>query len=145
MKFKKSLAVGAQVRSSSSHAHGPIAVPGKMLSKRGGQKTDVKSKVIKERKQKIHEDTSTGFLRRARLRKAVTRKSYHDSWSKFLSFCEASHFLPGAKFRFVSMQNLDEALEAFAESEYLAGESKYTLTCALQNCNIEYPCWPTSS
>ena len=36
-------------------------------------------------------------------------------------------------------------MEAFAEDEYRKGESKYILTCALQNCNIEYPCWPTSS
>ena len=43
------------------------------------------------------------------------------------------------------MNQLDTAMEAFAEDEYRKGESKYIFTCALQNCNIEYPCWPTSS
>eukprot|EP00438_Fugacium_kawagutii_P005727 Skav230031 [mRNA] locus=scaffold261:317606:318451:- [translate_table: standard] len=43
------------------------------------------------------------------------------------------------------MQQLDKSLESFGEHLYLHGESKYVLTCALQNCNIEYPQWPTSS
>lgn len=43
------------------------------------------------------------------------------------------------------MTQLDRSLEAFAEDQFLAGESKYTTTCALQNCNIEYPQWPTSA
>eukprot|EP00438_Fugacium_kawagutii_P004066 Skav200557 [mRNA] locus=scaffold2256:91297:92139:+ [translate_table: standard] len=43
------------------------------------------------------------------------------------------------------MQQLDKALERFGEHLFLKGSSKYVLTCALQNCNIEYPHWPTSS
>lgn len=43
------------------------------------------------------------------------------------------------------MQQLDRAMEAFGEHLFLSGDSKYLLTCALQNCNIEYPQWPTSS
>ena len=42
------------------------------------------------------------------------------------------------------MTQLDAALEGYAEQQFLDGASKYVLTCALQNCNIEYPMWPTS-
>ena len=45
----------------------------------------------------------------------------------------------------MSMYQLDQCLEAFAEDQFLSGASKYIFTCALQNANIEYPAWPTSS
>lgn len=100
--------------------------------------------MIKSRKSKVH-DENPGFLRRARLRKAETRKSYSESWDKFISFCMANHLVAGTCARFATMHQLDAALEAFGEAQFLQGQPKYVLTCALQNCNLEYPCWPTSS
>ena len=83
-------------------------------------------------------DVAPGFLRRARIRKTATR-------SKFLAFCLSSCRLASMTCKFVSMGQLDKSLEAFGEHLYLHGESKYILSCALQNSNIEYPQWPTSS
>ena len=96
----------------------------------------------KLRQQKVT-DTDSGFLRRARLRKQVTRDKYAESWDSFLDYCVDHTLLPGRSSRFVTMHQLDCALEAFGEHLFLGGASKYTLTCALQNVNIVYPCWPT--
>lgn len=53
--------------------------------------------------------------------------------------------MPTRRARFASMSQLDAALEGFAEQQFLDGCSKYVVTCALQNVNMEYPMWPTSS
>lgn len=110
-----------------------------MQSTRGAQSPQVTAKA---RLQKVS-DTLPGFLRRARIRKASTRKAYDDSWSQFLSYCVSVNLLTAATSKFISMSQLDQSLEAFGESLFLAGSSKYLLTCALQNCNIQYPQWPT--
>ena len=89
--------------------------------------------------------TDPGFLRRARIRKASTRQTYSESWNQFLQFCVSVSLLPAASCKFASMSQLDRSLEAFGEHLFLEGQSKYLLTCALQNCNIEYPEWPTAS
>lgn len=98
----------------------------------------------RQRQQQVP-DPQPGFLRRARLRKQVTRDSYDESWKSFISFCVDSDIIPAARTRFVTMHQLDTALEAFGEHLFLEGLSKYVLTCALQNVNLVYPCWPTSA
>ena len=90
-------------------------------------------------------DTQPGFLRRARLRKSTTRRTYAESWKAFLEFCLSHNLLASITSPFVTMMQLDCALERFAENLFLEGSSKYVFTCALQNCNIEYPHWPTAS
>lgn len=90
-------------------------------------------------------DMEPGFLRRARIRKASTRHTYKESWDAFIQFCVEYCLLAGHSCKFVSMNQLDQALERFAEHLFRTGGSKYVITCALQNCNIEYPAWPTSS
>ena len=75
----------------------------------------------------------------------ATRRTCEEAWSTFLHFCVSAVLLPSDKCKFVSVHQLDSALEAFAEQQFLDGGSKYVVTCALQNCNIVYPMWPTSS
>ena len=57
----------------------------------------------------------------------------------------ASSRFPAVTSCFVSMHQLDQSLEAFAADQFVPGASKYVFTCALQNANVEYPCWPASS
>ena len=112
--------------------------------KNGGLDPKRKQKTAKDRARKVP-NTEPGFLRRARLRKEVTRQSYQVAWEAFTKFCVETLRLPGEKARFVSMHQLDQSLEAFAEQQFLSGGSKYVFTCALQCANIQYPAWPTSS
>ena len=145
MKFVKSLAQSQKSRSS-SHAHIARPVPGQGQSKRGVRKTAAdKSREKALQRQRKVVDTEPGFLRRARLRKQSTRDQYADSWKTFMTFCVAHHLMRAVASRFVSMHQLDSALESFGEHLFLSGLSKTVLTCALQNVNIEYPCWPTSA
>ena len=59
----------------------------------------------KLRQQKVT-DTDSGFLRRARLRKQVTRDKYAESWNSFLDYCVDHTLLPGRSSRFVTMHQL---------------------------------------
>eukprot|EP00435_Cladocopium_sp_Y103_P021162 s1272_g5.t1 len=139
----KSLALDPQnIKASGAQQH--IPPHGKTLLKSGALDPKRKQQTAKARARKVP-DTQPGFLRRARLRKDVTRQSYESAWNVFMSFCVESQRLPGPGSRFVSMHQLDLALEAFGEQQFLSGGSKYVFTCALQNANIQYPAWPTSS
>ena len=141
----KSLAGDPNNRSSSSQAVlARTPARGAPQSQSGGLAASERQKRARDRARKVH-DTHSGFLRRARLRKEVTRQSYAGAWQSFMSFCVATSRLPGVTSRFVSMHQLDQSLEALAEDQFLSGASKYIFTCALQNANVEYPCWPTSS
>eukprot|EP00438_Fugacium_kawagutii_P027761 Skav215994 [mRNA] locus=scaffold4693:140018:158914:+ [translate_table: standard] len=141
MKFKKSLAANPKSLSV-SHAPGVTKRHGPQQLTRGELDPKQTAQRAADRAKRV--DTQPGFLRRARLRKEVTRQVYSDAWNAFLSFCVDVSLLPSIKCRFVSMHQIDTALEAFAENQFLMGSSKYILTCALQNTNIEYPMWPTS-
>ena len=114
---------------------------GKPQSARGARD---RAAAAKSRLKKVS-DTDPGFLRRARIRKSSTRHTYAEAWKQFIEFCVSVNLLAAPTCKFVSMQQLDRAVEAFGERLFLVGDSKYLLTCALQNCNIEYPQWPTSS
>lgn len=141
----RSLELDPLNRSSSSRpVRGPTEHHGQVRLKSGALVEREQRKRAHSRSQKVH-DTSSGFLRRARLRKEVTRQSYSSAWKTFLEFCVEHRRLPGTNSRFVSVHQIDQCLEAFAESQFLDGASKYVFTFALQNANIEYPCWPTSS
>lgn len=141
MKFVKSLAQSSRGASRSSHAPRSSSALGKPQSAHGARD---RIAAAKSRLKKVP-DTDSGFLRRARIRKSSTRRTYAEAWKQFIVFCTSSNFLAAPSCKFVSMQQLDRAMEAFGEHLFLSGDSKYLLTCALQNCNIEYPQWPTSS
>lgn len=143
MKFQKGLASKVASSPSSSRAQPPMSVRGESARASGGR-VSRQAILAKERAKKVT-DMKPGFLRRARIRKSVTRNAYSDAWEQFLTFCVAECLLAGLRCKFVSMSQIDQSLEKFAEHLYSTGSSKYVITCALQNCNIEYPQWPTSS
>eukprot|EP00435_Cladocopium_sp_Y103_P074179 s45_g47.t1 len=117
---------------------------GRTLKRSGGPAKKQKRDIVKTRAAKAG-DAKPGFLRRAKLRKQVTRDVYADAWEQFMNFCVESGRMPSVKSRFVTMHQLDACLESFAEHLFLDGKSKYVITCAIQNANVEYPAWPTSS
>ncbi|CAK9088616.1 Uncharacterized protein SCF082_LOCUS41845 [Durusdinium trenchii] len=118
------------------------------VSSRGGTRGEPKDKkqarVAKDRLSKLT-DTAPGFLRKAKIRKSSTRTLYGDAWATFLAFCLQTGALCSDKSKFATMSQLDRALESFGESLYLQGKPKYTFDCAIQNCNVEYPAWPTNA
>ena len=140
MRFPKSPSQSRQSSLSSSAALGSSSVPGKVQSRHGAPKTKDPQKVIQSRL-KIVSDVSSGFLRRAKSRKSCTSAPYAEAWASLITFAVAGGLLARCKSRFVSMTQLDTALEKFGEHQ---GLSKYVLIRALQNCSIEYPAWPTS-
>ena len=144
MKFPKSLAPRSQAHSSSSSAPKTTPVPGPVLQTRGEPKDKKQARVAKDRLSKLT-DTAPGFLRKAKIRKSSTRTLYGDAWATFLAFCLQTGALCSDKSKFATMSQLDRALESFGESLYLQGKPKYTFDCAIQNCNVEYPAWPTNA
>lgn len=143
MKFQKSLAQ-KHVSSSCRVAHDRTPAHGKTQLRNGARSASAKAKVATQRAAQLTE-VQPGFLRRARLRRAATRNAFADSWEQFLDFCLDSNRLPSRRVKFASMTQLDAALESFAEQQFLDGSSRYVVTCALQNVNMENPRWPTSS
>ena len=126
----KSASLRAQAGSSfpttsSGHDGEPLGKSKKLQSSPG---KNVIKNVLKKPAAKFGNDTAPGFLRRAKVKSALTRRHYVDFSEKFRSFAKENNWvIPDIG----NPESLDIALESFCEAEALKGNGIFGARAAV--------------